>query len=249
MSCYNVTMKQKLLFRKIWTRLKLANLCITEFGAYQIIRRVLNNGWTYLNPLALSELRDSVIAVERSRLPGILIEAGCALGGSAIVMAQAKKANRAFYVYDAFGMIPPPSERDNQDAHARYAEIACGQSQGIKGGKYYGYEDDLMAKVQANFAVCGFNLQADAIHLIKGFYENTLLVDQPVALAHIDCDWHDSVIICLQRIEPYLVRSGMLVIDDYNDWSGCKTAVDSYFANRKDEFTFMMKSRLHIVRR
>jgi asparagine synthase (glutamine-hydrolysing) len=87
------------------------------------------------------------------------------------------------------------------------------------------------------------------VQFVAGFYEETLQIDQPVALAHIDCDWHDSVMTCLERIEPHLVKGGLLIIDDYDEWSGCKRAVDSYFANRKDEFDFILKSRLHIVRK
>ncbi len=237
------------LLEKIWGRYKLASLGLTDFSAFQVIRRVLKNGWTYLPAVALSELHTAITAIEHNKLPGILIETGCALGGSAIVIAQAKNASREFWIYDAFGMIPPPSEQDDQAAHRRYAEIAGGQSQGIKGGKYYGYEDDLLAKVKANFAACGLEPQANAIHLVKGFYEETLAINQPVAFAHIDCDWHDSVIVCLQQIEPHLVRGGVLVIDDYQDWSGCKSAVDRYFAKRKDEFDFNLKSRLHIMRK
>jgi asparagine synthase (glutamine-hydrolysing) len=54
---------------------------------------------------------------------------------------------------------------------------------------------------------------------------------------------------CLRRIEPHLVSGGVLVIDDYEDWSGCRKAIDDYFASRHGEFLFEMKSRLHIVRR
>jgi hypothetical protein len=58
-------------------------------------------------------------------------------------------------------------------------------------------------------------------------------IDQPVALAHIDGDWYESVMTCLQRIEPHLSEEGILVIDDYDAWSGCRTAVDEYFADKK----------------
>lgn len=242
-------MNQDRLFSKIRQKLKFTSLVIANRPAFQIIRRVRKAGWTYLSESALAELYASVATLEQAKIPGIIVEAGCALGGSAIAIAQAKQPARPFYVYDAFGMIPPPSDRDNADAHARYAEIAAGRSSGVKGGKYYGYEDDLLSIVETNFAQCGLNLADHSIHLIKGFYENTLVVNQPVAFAHIDCDWHDSVMVCLEQIEPHLVRGGTLVIDDYDDWSGCKTAVDAYFANRRQGYEFVMKSRLHIIRR
>ena len=69
--------------------------------------------------------------LERDGLPGLLIEAGTARGGSAIVMAAAKAAERPMKVYDVFGMIPPPSERRTApDVHERYAKIAAGERHG-----------------------------------------------------------------------------------------------------------------------
>jgi asparagine synthase (glutamine-hydrolysing) len=41
----------------------------------------------------------------------------------------------------------------------------------------------------------------------------------------------------------------VLIIDDYYTWSGCRKAVDDYFADKKDGFGFCNKSRLHIIRK
>src|SRR5439155_425231 len=107
----------------------------------RIIRAVRAQGLTYLSEADLKDLHDRVAEVERRGLPGIFIEAGCAAGGSAIVLAAAKAKSRPLFVYDVFGMIPQPSARDGQDVHARYQVIQSGQSRGIRGKKYYGYED------------------------------------------------------------------------------------------------------------
>ena len=83
---------------------------------------------------------------------------------------------------------------------------------------------------------------------IKGLYQHTLKINSPVSFAHIDCDWYDSVMCCLTRIEPYLSCGGTLVIDDYYHYSGCKKAVDLYFLNKKNDYKFYRKNRLHIVK-
>lgn len=166
-----------------------------------------------------------------------------------MVMATAKSRQRPFYLYDAFGMIPPPSTKDGDDAHGRYGLIKSGKAVGIGGEKYYGYEKDLFTRVKQTFKNFGFSLTKENLHLVQGLYEDSLYPDAPVALAHLDCDWHDSVMVCLQRIEPLLVPGGVLVIDDYDAWSGCRTAVDAYFSGRRDEFDFIWKSRLHIIKK
>ena len=77
---------------------------------------------------------------------------------------------------------------------------------------------------------------------------DTLHPAAPVALAHIDGDWYRSVLTCLERIWPWLIVGGVLVIDDYDSWSGCRCAVNDYFAGRIAEYRFERRARLHIVK-
>jgi len=209
---------------------------------------VRDDALTYLSREALTDLRDRVREAEENDIEGALIEAGCALGGSAIVMAEAKAQERPLFVYDVFGMIPPPSERDGPDVHERYEIIRSGQSTGIKGATYYGYEDDLLEQVRENFARHGVPAAEHSVSLVQGLFQDTIHPDGPVAVAHIDGDWYQSVMTCLERIEPHLPVGGVLVIDDYEAWSGCRTAVDEYFADKRSRYAFESHARLHIVR-
>ena len=239
--------------KQVWQKFKnltsLMAIYVMDRKAYAVIRRVRQDKLTYLEPSALMDLYNRMRQVELEHPQGIVVEAGCALGGSAIVIAAAKNRERTLRLFDAFETIPPPSKSDGEDAHARYKLISSGQATGIKGETYYGYQPDLLAKVIQTFREYELPVEDNGIELVKGYYEATLQIDSPVALAHIDCDWHDSVLVCLQQIEPHLVSGGILVIDDYDAWSGCKRAVDEYFAGREDEFEFVQKSRLHIVRK
>lgn len=228
--------------------LLLAHLYATDRRAFRVIRYVRAHALTYLDVAALVDLYHAVAQAEAESRAGVLVEAGVALGGSSIIMAAAKRPARPFYMYDAFEMIPAPSERDGSDAHRRYAEIASGQARGIQGDGYYGYQDNLYEQVRTTLQDAGYPTGEHHIQMIRGFYEETLHVDRPVALAHLDCDWYDSVMVCLHRIVPHLVKGGVLVVDDYQHWSGCRRAVDEYFAGRKDAYRFVTTSRLHIIR-
>lgn len=213
------------------------------------ITHVQQQHLTYLDPQALIDLGLAVARLEQQAIAGQMLELGCAAGGSAIVITSVKAKSRPFAIYDVFGMIPPPSERDGQDVHQRYEVISTGNSPGIGNRRYYGYEEALDQKVIAAFAEAGYPIEQHQVSLVKGLYEDSLQIDQPVALAHIDCDWYDSVMVCLERIVPHLVQGGILVIDDYTSWSGCRQAVDDFFRERQAEFCFEHKSRLHITRR
>jgi len=215
----------------------------------QLIEKVRNRNLTYLDYSALVDLSKTVISIENQQLNGVFVEAGCALGGSTLIIASVKKTTRPFYVYDTFGMIPPPSQQDDEDIHQRYETIVSGKSVGISGEKYYGYEDNLLNKVKETFIEFNIPPEENEMHFVRGTYEKSLILNDPVAFAHIDCDWYESVKVCLERIEPKLVSGGVFIIDDYYTWSGCSKAVDSYFRNRSDEFNFVNKSRLHIIKK
>ena len=214
-------------------------------GVPRVIARVCAEGLTYLEPPALYDLAWAASRLDKRKIEGAIIEAGCALGGSAVVLAAAKSRTRPLYVYDTFGMIPPPSENDPPEVHERYRIIRSGQSEGIGGGVYYGYQSGLYEKVRATFARYRFPVELESVRLVKGMFQETLTGDWPVALAHLDCDWYESVKSCLQRIEPRLAAGGTLVIDDYDAWGGCRRAVDEYFARQRDRVEFVRRTRLH----
>jgi O-methyltransferase len=213
----------------------------------QTIARARREHLTYLKPDNLRELAARVLDAEKQGLDGLVIEAGTARGGSAIVMAAAKAPERPMKVYDVFGMIPPPSEQDGEDVHQRYARITSGEARGPGGETYYGYRDDLYSEVQESFARLGVPTAERNVELVKGLFEDTIDLDEPVALAHLDGDWYESTMTCLTRIAPLVVPGGRIVLDDYYAWSGCRTAVDEYFKDR-DGFRLEHGTRLHVVR-
>jgi len=103
--------------------------------------------------------------VERRGVPGAYVEAGVALGGSAILLASLMGQGRRFHGYDVFEQIPPPSERDGADAHERYRVIEEGKSKGIGGDAYYGYLDDLYGRVVRSFTDRGLVVDGETISL------------------------------------------------------------------------------------
>ena len=86
---------------------------------------------TYLTPAKLLRLEQCVASVISEEVPGAFLEAGVALGGSAIVLAHhAQRHGRRFDGYDVFGQIPPPGPEDPGKVHRRYAQILGGESAG-----------------------------------------------------------------------------------------------------------------------
>jgi hypothetical protein len=236
-------------FRKELRNWRVRRLARKHPAIGRCIDEVRSRHLTYLSQEALWDLASAALDAERKAISGVLLEAGCALGGSAIVLAHSKSPERPLLVFDVFGQIPRPSENDGPDVWKRYEAIVAGESPGIAGDRYYGYEEDLLGRVERTFSEFGLPTETHRVRLFKGLYRDTLRLDGPVALAHIDCDWYESVLDCLREIEPRLVRGGTLVIDDYDKWSGCRKAVDEYFETvGKGNYQFVRKSRLHVVK-
>jgi O-methyltransferase len=196
-----------------------------------VSRRVRAERLTYLRPERLHTLERLAGQVNREAIAGDFMEAGIALGGSAIVMATLMGENRSFHGYDVFGMIPAPGEEDPTEAHERYAVITSGGSRGIgDSDTYYGYRADLYDDVAQTFARYDVPVDGERVQLHRGLFEDTLHPSRPVALAHIDSDWYDPVTTCLTRIAPVLSPGGYIVLDDYFDYGGCRKAVDEFLA-------------------
>jgi O-methyltransferase len=213
----------------------------------EVIAGVRAESLTYLSTENLGALASVVIEADRASRPGLVIEAGTALGGSAIVLAAAKSPERPMKVYDVFGMIPEPSEADGPDVHKRYERIKGGEAKGVGGQTYYGYRDDLINEVTESFSRHGVPLAENNVELVKGLFQDTIQLDEPVAFAHLDGDWYESTMVCLERIAPLLVPGGRIVLDDYHAWSGCRTAVDEYFSGRPG-FRLEHRAKVHVVR-
>ena len=178
-------------------------------------RSVMKNGLTYLSPQKLRVIERCVKRLDREGIRGDFIECGVALGGSAILLSTLLSPGRSFHGYDVFEMIPPPGPQDEP---------------------YYGYMTNLQEVVVRNFSKFGQVVDGKRICLHRGLFENTLqfAAGSQVALAHIDCDWYDPVRLCLERIHERLAVGGCMILDDYNDFRGCRKAADGFLAEKPD---------------
>ena len=197
-----------------------------------LARRVVEKRLTYLRPEKLCLLMETVEALNAGGIRGNLAEFGVALGGSAICIASKLVAGRKFYGFDNFDLIPSPEPVDGERPNSRYQVIKSGLSPGIGGDRYYGYEFDRLAVVSRNFAEFGLRVDGERIILVKGLFEETLprYLKEPIAFAHIDCDWYSPVGFCLHQLYPLLADNGTIIIDDYNHWDGCTKATDEFCA-------------------
>lgn len=103
---------------------------------------------------------------------------------------------------------------------------------GLGDQEYYGYRSDLYGDVCRAFERHDIPVNDQTIQLHQGLFEDTLadFPDTPIAFAHIDCDWYDPVKLCLEQTHHRSVAGTIMLIDDYHDYEGCKTATDEFLA-------------------
>ena len=230
-------------------------LAETNPRVVEVIDRVLAERLSFASEGPLLELAESVLEVERAGLSGSLVEAGCALGGSALVIAAAKSSSRPLYLYDVFGMIPLPRLRDGLRAWHFTLLNRLGLRRGHGGDQYYGYVENLLGRIMTTFKAFGLDPERELVIPIKGPYRVTLAepVHFSVALGHIDCDWYESVRCCLRAFEPRLVPGGRLIFDDYDAFAGCREAVEDYFSGAgRERYDFIgvpTRLRQQVVKR
>ena len=75
------------------------------------------------------------------------------------------------------------------------------------------------------------------IHYHVGWFQNTLPSDHedigPIAILRLDGDWYASTKICLEYLFDKVVKGGIVIIDDYGTYEGCRRAVDEFMKSNQ----------------
>ena len=75
---------------------------------------------------------------------------------------------------------------------------------------------------------------SELIKFVKGKVEETLSIYKPekIALLRLDTDWYESTKTELEELYDNVVSKGVIIIDDYGHWEGCRKAVDEFIKKR-----------------
>jgi len=185
--------------------------------------RVKRQKKTYLTYGKLYNLASSFKNL-KNRSPGLLevSEFGVGRGGSAMLLAWLiGHYGGHLTLFDVFGRIPAPTEKDGQRAIDRYQIILDHEQE-----NYYGNIPDLIDLIKTEIStVCDLN----QVTFIQGKYEETLpfiISNKAYDLVHIDCDWYKSSKAVFDYLKNHLHPGAILQVDDYSNWQGSHMAVD-----------------------
>ena len=176
-------------------------------------------GFTVIESGSIDLLVKYVRQIVTDGVLGPMAECGVYRGGCVMAMAYALMElgqHRDLYLFDTFSGMTKPEEID-----------------GVWPNQLWETERDWcyasLKDVQANLASTGY--PPEKLHYVVGPVEQTLPEQAPesLSLLRLDSDWYSSTRQELAHLFPRLSSGGILIIDDYHHWEGCRKAVDEYF--------------------
>ena len=191
------------------------------------------DGITLTSPERIASLVDSVRHVVRTGVPGALLECGVWRGGSMVAVAMTLLdlgvTDRDLYLFDTFTHMPEPGAED----WAHTGEHASQILDEVADAEAFRYHD--LTTVQAT--VLGTGYPPDRVHFVAGMVEDTIPAAAPdaVAFCRLDTDWYASTRHELEHLWPRLSPGGILLVDDYGHFLGCRQAVDEYLGRHAPE--------------
>jgi O-methyltransferase len=168
-------------------------------------------------------------------IEGDFIECGVWKGGSSMLMAQNlllhPNVKRNLHLYDTFEGMTEPTSHDVDFKGQSAEELMRSASGRKKEATIWAYAQ--LSEVKKNIAMTNF--PSEQVHYHVGKVEETIsnppLHDQ-IALLRLDTDWYSSTKHELECLYDRIVDNGILIIDDYGHWNGCRRAVDEFFESK-----------------
>jgi hypothetical protein len=163
-------------------------------------------------------------------ITGDFVECGVAAGGSTVLLAylikKYSKNTRYLYAFDSFDGMPEPTEYDK---HNGLDAETIGWGTGTCSAP-----EDVVRELCIKFKV------SDIVRTVKGYFNDTLpkmcKTVGPVAFLHMDGDWYESTKVILQNLYDLISVNGIIQVDDYGYWEGCKKAIHEFEAQRNIKF-------------
>jgi O-methyltransferase len=175
----------------------------------------------YINNLSLCD--------EYRSVRGSVVECGTWKGGMIAGIAKMFGEGRAYYLYDSFQGLPPATERDAlPDGYS-----AISWQADLKKPEFADIAERSSLKVDASFAREAMQLSGVLNYkIVPGWFKDTLPTYEggPIAILRMDGDFYESIMDTLNNLYPYVVKGGIIIIDDYYYWQGASKAVHDFLS-------------------
>lgn len=154
--------------------------------------------------------------LNKSGIKGCYVECGIWAGGLSFAMMDALPQITKFYLFDSFEGLPEPTIEDGEEAKD-------------PGNLWHDnnkadYDDFMRALTRTGHS---------NVEVYKGWFKETLpnfRPAYPIAILRLDGDWYESTMTCLLYLYDRVMSGGLIIIDDYDDWVGCRKALHDFLS-------------------
>ncbi len=188
---------------------------------------------TMTSPERIFAVCQAVEHVVANSIEGDFVECGVWRGGSSMAMARTLNDlgcnDRKLWLYDTFQGMTDPTAND-VDCFGNPADQLLNQDQSDRLASESIWCQASLNDVKQNLAKVSY--PSENFRLVVGKVEDTIpqQVPESIAVLRLDTDWFESTWHELIHLYPRLKPGGVLIIDDYGHWQGCREAVDQYMA-------------------
>lgn len=165
--------------------------------------------YTMLSGGQLHNAVEAVRRVDREKIPGALVECGVWRGGCLALMAWLSPKRRT-WGFDSFQGLPNPETLDGADAVGWGGQLEASEA----------IVHEVLAKIGAK------------AEIRRGWFVDTIPAAArdigPIAVLRLDGDFYESTKVCLEHLYAQVSPDGVVIIDDYDRWEGCRIAVDEF---------------------
>ena len=186
-------------------------------------------------------LFQTVNYIYKNRIEGDIVECGVFMGGSAMMMALSMnkfdnnpEEKKKLWLYDTYQGMANAHENDVNILNDKAIDE-------LKKLKKTENSKDIWAYSSIDYVKDNMNktgIDNSKIIYVEGLVEETLNSVYPdkISILRLDTDFYLSTKKELEILYPKLQIGGVIIIDDYGHWKGCKKAVDEYFKDKKNIF-------------
>ncbi len=188
--------------------------------------------YTQVSLFGIRALIDCAARVNEKQIPGAFVECGVWRGGSAAILSEgAKNANRELWLFDSFEGMPEGTEEDTDENSEK---LSTGRSSGSLEAVGTNVAPEQWV---SHLLLNRFQYPKDNLHIRKGWFQNTTPKSKseigPIALLRLDGDFYESTKVCLDELYPQVSPGGIVILDDYQTFVGCRKAFEDYFSGSK----------------
>lgn len=188
-------------------------------------------------------LYNSLEYIRHNNISGDLVECGVWRGGNILGIMEYllfyNMTDRIIWLYDTFQGMTNPSEFDTDHKGTPATNI-------MESVRCYASIDDVQNILHKS------KYDKNKIKYIIGDINQTLLINSnipnSIALLRLDTDWYESTKTELNILYPKLLDKGVLIIDDYGHWQGCKRATDEFFLNKNIIINYIDYTGIFVIK-